>query len=484
VTYNGLNQSEIGFTATGLVNNETTYVLTAVTAIGRGTNPGNYNVVASGIDNNYHLTFVPGKLAIAKANATVTGNSANVTYNGLKQSQSGFSATGLVNGQTASVLTGVTATGSGTNAGNYNVVASGTNSNYNLTFTPGVLAIAPANATVTGNSASVTYNGQKQSQTGFSTSGLVNGQTAKVLTGITATGSGTNAGNYDVVASGTDNNYNLTFAPGQLTIKPLTLIGTLAGSSVYGAELFYSPVIFKNLITGDSVSPASPITVTNFTEGHMSTSGHLNAGTYVGVESVGSGLVGKDASNYSFLGATGNYTVHQLALTGSIQTGSSVYGQALKPGAVTFTNVISGDQVSSAGPVTVKTLGHLSKSGHLNAGTYNGIESVSSRLSGNDASNYLLSGLKGAYKVSKLDLTVKANNQSRYYGVVNPIFTETITGFVKGENKSVVTGKAIGINTANKKTLPGTSVITASNKGLSAANYTFNKLINGVLEIK
>ncbi|MFW1802472.1 hypothetical protein ACG9YX_21020, partial [Acinetobacter nematophilus] len=62
-----------------------------------------------GIDQNYDLTFVDGALDIAKAKATVTANSLNTTYNGKNQTVSGFSATGLVNGETESVLSGVTA---------------------------------------------------------------------------------------------------------------------------------------------------------------------------------------------------------------------------------------------------------------------------------------------------------------------------------------------------------------------------------------
>jgi hypothetical protein len=54
-------------------------------------------------------------LTINKANATVTGNSATVTYNGAIQTVSGFTATGLVGGETTSVLTGVTASVSGKN---------------------------------------------------------------------------------------------------------------------------------------------------------------------------------------------------------------------------------------------------------------------------------------------------------------------------------------------------------------------------------
>src|SRR5690606_19157430 len=114
-------------------------------------------------------TFVAGALDINKAQATVTANSKTTTYNGLEQNATGFSATGLVNDETTSVLTGVTTTGgTGTNAGQYVHTASGSDENYDLTFVAGALDINKAQATVTANSKTTTYNGLEQNATGFS----------------------------------------------------------------------------------------------------------------------------------------------------------------------------------------------------------------------------------------------------------------------------------------------------------------------------
>ena len=183
-TYTGQTQSVSGFTATGLVAGETAAVLTGVTAGGSGKNAGSYTTTARGTDSNYTLSFVNGTLAISKANATVTANSGSGTYNGQTQSVSGFTATGLVAGETAAVLTGVTAGGSGKNAGSYTTTASGTDGNYKLSFVNGSLAISKADATVTANSGSGTYTGQTQSVSGFTATGLVAGETAAVLTGV------------------------------------------------------------------------------------------------------------------------------------------------------------------------------------------------------------------------------------------------------------------------------------------------------------
>ena len=74
------------------------------------------------------------------------------TYDGTAQSVSGFTATGLVNGETVEVLSDVASNGgTGTDAGSYPHTLSGTDGNYNLTFKDGSLTIAKADATLTAN---------------------------------------------------------------------------------------------------------------------------------------------------------------------------------------------------------------------------------------------------------------------------------------------------------------------------------------------
>ncbi|MFW2036888.1 MBG domain-containing protein, partial [Acinetobacter junii] len=131
---------------------------------------------------------------IAKAKATVTANSLNTVYNGKDQTVTGFTASGLVNGETEAVLSGVTATVTGKNAGSYINTATGIDGNYDITFVDGALDIAKAKATITANSLNTVYNGQNQTASGFSATGLVNGEDSSVLTGVTASVTAKDAG--------------------------------------------------------------------------------------------------------------------------------------------------------------------------------------------------------------------------------------------------------------------------------------------------
>lgn len=91
--------------------------------------------------------------------------------------------------------------------------------------TNGKLTIEKADAIVTANSNTVTYNGSTQNVNGFTASGLVGNEDESVLTGITgAIASGKNVGEYATTLDGTDGNYNLRFVDGTLTITPKAII--------------------------------------------------------------------------------------------------------------------------------------------------------------------------------------------------------------------------------------------------------------------
>jgi len=229
----------IADTATQSANAGTTHAITPSAA-----------AFGSGTVGNYVITYVDGALSIGKADATVTANSKTVTYNGVDQSVTGFTASGLVAGESESVLGGVSATGTGKNAGSYDSVATGTDGNYNLTFVKGTLAIDKAALTVRGNSDSkvyddVSYNGGN----GVVYTGFVNDESRAVLSGALGyAGDSQGArivGSYAITPAGlTSSNYQIAFLDGSLTIRsaspvvPRPLVITLPSGSDSGALRF------------------------------------------------------------------------------------------------------------------------------------------------------------------------------------------------------------------------------------------------------
>src|ERR1700683_1506974 len=328
--------------------------------------------------------------------------------------------------------------------------------------------------TVTANNISRTY-GQANPAFGVSYSVTPSGNLLGTVSYSGTAQTATNVGSYVIAPGGLYSNqggYIISYANGTLTIDPLALTGTLAtGSSVYGSALKPGAVTFTNLVGSDQLSA----TVAVNTAGNTSPSGHLNAGSYTGIESVSS-LTGADAGNYTFAGVTGNYTVGQLALTGTLATGSSVYGAALTPGAATLSGVLSGDLVS-AGTVAVNTTGNTSTSGHLNAGSYTGIESVSS-LTGADAGNYTFAGVTGNYTVGQLALTGTLATRSSVYGAALTPGAATLSGVLSGD---LVSAGTVAVNTTGNTSTSGhlnagsyTGIESVSSlTGADPGNYTF-----------
>ncbi len=260
---------------------------------------------------------------------------------------------------------------------------------------------------------------------------------------------GTHTGIETVSAlSGADGgNYTFAGVTGNYTVTPLALSGSIgAGSSTYGSALAPGAASLTGAIAGDVLGTA---TIAVNTTGLTSSSGHLIAGTHAGIETV-SALGGADGGNYTFAGVTGNYTVTPLALSASLATGSSTYGSALAPGAVTFTNLVTGDAVTAAA-VTVNTAGLTSSSGHLIAGAHAGIELVGGSLGGADAANYTFAGATGNYTVNALSITLSG--------------TQTYNGQTAAASSGLTVTNAIAGDTVG---LAGTGVLASKNAGPEA----------------
>ena len=165
-------------------------------------------------------------------NVALTANSDSKVYNGQPQTLTGY--TGAPEGVT---FENVTASGSGTDKGEYNVTFSdgavnkiSTDSKYIVTeANTGKLTITPLELTFVGESKTVTYNGQQQSITGITEKNSKTLPVGHTLSGLSYLAQGTTVGNYDGAFSGTakitdkdgndvTSNYEITIERGKLTI--------------------------------------------------------------------------------------------------------------------------------------------------------------------------------------------------------------------------------------------------------------------------
>ncbi len=157
-----------------------------------------------------------------KTAITLTANSATVTYDGTEHSVTGFS--GLPAGLT---VNGVSASGKGTNAGNYNVTfttgtvqildgAADVTDHYMISYTDGKLTVNPKAVTITVANKTKTQGNNDPLLTAGVT-GLVGGDTLAYTLSRVAGGA---VGTYTITASYTPNaNYAVTVVNGVLTIN-------------------------------------------------------------------------------------------------------------------------------------------------------------------------------------------------------------------------------------------------------------------------
>ena len=483
VTYNGLTQSVTGFTATGLVGGETTAVLTGVsTSGGSGQNAGSYSHTASGTDGNYNLAFTNGALTINKANASVTANSNNVTYNGLTQSVTGFTATGLVNSETTAVLTGVsTSGGSGQNVGSYSHLASGTDSNYNLAFINGALSINPANLTVTANNQTKTYgNTFIFAGTEFTASGLQNGETiGSVSLASPGAVNTANVNFYPILASlamgGTfdANNYNISYSGGNFRVDQAII--NLNGTRSYNATTAFNAGDFGviNGVLGQTLNLTGAGSV---------------ASKNVGTQTVAIGSLGLtngtgSASNYTLTGGAYTGTINQANLALNAFSNTKVYDGTtnLNPfgpiGPVGTAGLFSPDTVTATQSFASKNvLGTNGSTLNVDAGyTVN---------DGNGGNNYNVTTNSATGTITPLGIagTITANN--KVYDATNTatIATRSLTGVIAGDTVTYAGGTA---TFADKNVSTGKTV-TAIGLGLTGAdagNYTVNTTATSTADI-
>jgi filamentous hemagglutinin family protein len=179
------------------------------------------------------------KASITPQALTVTEPNAIKAY-GETFSSTGFTTSGLVNGETVGSVT-LTSAGQVATAGvvgsPYAIVPSNatggtfTPSNYSISYVNGVLTVTPAPLTITAQDVGKVY-GQTPALAGFDASALVNGETVGSVT-LTSAGQVATAGvvgsPYAIVPSNatggtfTPSNYSISYVNGVLTVTPAPL---------------------------------------------------------------------------------------------------------------------------------------------------------------------------------------------------------------------------------------------------------------------
>ncbi len=171
---------------------------------------------------------------------------------------------------------------------------------------------------------------------------------------------------------------------------------------------------------------------------------------------------GNKLGNYAVTTNLGTLTITPAALTVTINSTNRGYG-ATNPGfSGTITGLLNNDNITATYTTTATT--------NSAVGGYS-ITPVWSDP-GSKLGNYAVTTNLGTLTITKVILTGTTDNKSRAYGQTNPVFTVTYSGFVNGENSTIVTGTLSSSTAATTNSPVGNYAVTVF--GQTAPNYTMN----------
>jgi hypothetical protein len=417
--------------------------------------------------NSYSFTY-SGQTQ--SASATVTGvGSANLGNAALTYYQSSYASVADLNAAIAAG-TAVAVAGGPLDAGTYTVLAYfAGNNNYTPASAIAALTVTPATLTITPTVGQSKVYGAALPALTYTDSGFVTGDSASLLMGslgTTATAS-SSVGSY-AFTTGTlsaSSNYTVVLAANSPTfaVTPASLTVTADNQSMtYGGSVPALTYHYTGLVNGDTSASFTGGLATPATSGS-------NAGAY--------------AVTQGTLAVTGNYTigtfsqgtltVNPATLTITPAAGQSkVYGAAVPTVTYTASGFVNGDTASLL-------TGSLGTTATASSSVGNYAFTLCSLSAG---SNYtvVLTANSPTFAVTPAPLTITANNVTMIQGQALPTFTVSYSGFVLGEDPSVLGGTLTFSTTATSSSLPGTYALTPS--GLTSGNYAIT-FVSGTLTV-
>lgn len=153
--------------------------------------------------------------------------------------------------------------------------------------------------------------------------------------------------------------------------------------------------------------------------------------------------------------------VNPAPLTVSANDQSRTYGAANPDFTLSYSGFVNGEDASAITPPVAATTADATSS----VGDY------AITLSGASADNYALTLVEGKLSVTPAPLTVTALDQTRKMGEPNPLFELEYSGFVNGEDASVLIQEPLATTAADE--LSGIGEYSIDVAGGEAANYFF-----------
>ena len=377
---------------------------------GAGENVRKYDIFADAYDANYEITTYAGTFTIYQAEVTITVNDASKIYG---ESDPEFSAVveGLKFNDTLDI---VFSRGEGENVRKYDIFAAASNNNYKITVIAGVFTIKKATVSVDVNDVTKVYG---DADPEFSA--IVEGLKFNDKLNITFTREeGENVGEYIIYATASDDNYDILFASGKLTITKAQLIIDVNDiNKVYGDA---DPTFTAN------VSGLKFHDVVNITFDRVAGE---NVGTYEIVASVVGAVNSSILENYDITFATGTLTIKKAKVTITVNDASKVYGDADPE----FSAVVEGLKFNDTLDI------------EFSRGAGENVRKYDIFADAYDA-NYDITIYAGTFTITKAKVEIYVNDASKVYGDADPEFSAVVEGLKFNDTLDIEFSRGAGEN--------------------------------------
>jgi filamentous hemagglutinin family protein len=197
-----------------------------------------------------------------------------------------------------------------------------------------------------------------------------------------------------------------------------------------------------------------------------------NVGSYTITSALGTLA---NSLGYQFSYTNGSLSVTPATLTVTADNKTREYGLANPAFTASYSGFRNGDTASVLSGAAALTTTATSAS---NVGSY----TINAGAGTLGSTNYNFSFTNGSLSVTPATLTVTANNASREYGLANPAFTASYSGFRNADTASVLSGAASLTTAATPFSSPGNYAISTGRGTLSSTNYLFDN-VNGILAV-
>ncbi|MGN0854782.1 MAG: MBG domain-containing protein [Kiritimatiellia bacterium] len=464
---------------------------------------GGYPIVVSDAQGtglgNYEITYADGLLTITKLSLTITANDRTKTYgDAVVFAGTEFTITSgtLLTGDTVTSVTLASAGAAATaayRADGYPIVASeaqGTGlGNYEITYEDGLLTVEKLSLTITANDRTKTYGDAvvfAGTEFAITSGSLANGDAVTAVTlasdGAAATAA-YRADGYPIKASDAQGtglaNYAITYADGLLTIEKRAITITANDRmKTYGEAVVFAGTEFT--ITSGSLAVGDAVTAVTLASDGAAATAAYRAGGYP-IEA--SAAQGTGLDNYEITYEDGLLTITKRAITITANDRTKTYGEAVvfegTEFAITSGSLADGDSIDA---VTLASDGAAATAPYRT----DGYPIVPSAARGTGLGNYAITYADGLLTITRLSLTITANDRTKTYGEAvvfeGTNFTITAGTLLTGDKVTSVTLESDGAAATAPCREGGYPIRASAAQGDGIENYSFT-YIDGTLTV-